>query len=63
MSFSVTQVYTCLYWTSTMLEEQLLRQALYAQRFGFQCASSTPATRHPSVIPVGPADGMEMLIS
>ena len=33
------------------------------QRFKFEYAASTPATRHPSVIPVGPADGMMMNVS
>jgi hypothetical protein len=33
------------------------------QRFNFQYASSSPPVRHPSVIPVGPLGGMEMLIT
>ena len=33
------------------------------QRFDFQYASPRPATRHPSVIPVGPAEGMDMFVS
>lgn len=33
------------------------------QRFNFQYAASTPAVRHASVIPVGPADGMMMKVA
>ena len=33
------------------------------QRFNFEYAASTPAVRHASVIPVGPADGMMMKVT
>lgn len=37
--------------------------SLIVQRFNFQYAASTPAVRHASVIPVGPADGMMMKVT
>ncbi|KAK9909425.1 hypothetical protein WJX75_002020 [Coccomyxa subellipsoidea] len=52
----------CLGQYFALLEARIVL-ALLVKRFKFEYAASTPATRHPSVIPVGPADGMMMNVS